>query len=417
MARSKRRSVIEKQKRSQTKKMVERRSLRFCCDKLKITSMLDSLPSNSRNDVLRGRWPGFRFVYKDVPRRDQGIMELHREYSIETATVEVEFPGGSKENVSCYELLRDYLGLLESVKIACSKARTQKDYETLMKMLRVLYEFSNKYIMLAQNYMCFYTSLAAIVASDPKEANYICRIDEEEYVGIHSPIKVIYERRPEDQRSFVIDGVSRKAESFKVSLRDLYLEDLTINGKHVGRDGHLPVYIQSHAWRRVYERVTIATRQKFALFMSIFSPTVVTREDGTYLLEYSLGGHKIGYFTATIVDECFVITSFLLLTMQGTPEAEMLYRNLKLTRSAIQWNGLDKLETFLTSDIFDDPELSDILIKSGCESLRAIRHAVDTNGSVGTQLVADDLKNFLGMGGTHRHHQGSVTSSKESKLE
>ena len=91
--------------------------------------------------------------------------------------------------------------------------------------------------------------------------------------------------------------------------------------------------------------------------------------NGNILFPYFYSEHKIGYLTARIIDDNIVISTFLFLTMDGTPEGDLLCEKLKLVKKDKMFLNLDKLETFIHGDIKTDPILVGILSKCGCESL------------------------------------------------
>src|SRR6185369_8303135 len=70
-----------------------------------------------------------------------------------------------------------------------------------------------------------------------------------------------------------------------------------------------------------------------------------------------------------------IITTFLFLTMQGTPEAQRLARKLKLRRMDIEYQRLDELETFLNTDLRNDPLLAELFEECGCGHLLRLNAA------------------------------------------
>src|SRR5207253_1733261 len=87
------------------------------------------------------------------------------------------------------------------------------------------------------------------------------------------------------------------------------------------------------------------------------------------LVEYWLNAHKLGYLVAQRLDGAVLIDTFLFLTMDGTPEGDLLHRKLKLRRPDKEQLGLDRIQTFLLSDIQGDKELVEMLADCGCGHL------------------------------------------------
>jgi hypothetical protein len=70
-----------------------------------------------------------------------------------------------------------------------------------------------------------------------------------------------------------------------------------------------------------------------------------------------------------LYDDFVIVSTFLFLTMQGTPEARRLRRELGLTRTDIEHYKLDHLFTLALSDVGEDPELNTALARCGCGHL------------------------------------------------
>jgi hypothetical protein len=81
--------------------------------------------------------------------------------------------------------------------------------------------------------------------------------------------------------------------------------------------------------------------------------------------------------------------------MEGTPEASALNRRLRLKRRDIEELHLDRLQTYVMTDIQQDKELVEILDSCGCgHLLRLARPETQSEWSSG---VARDLRQYLGM--------------------
>ena len=84
---------------------------------------------------------------------------------------------------------------------------------------------------------------------------------------------------------------------------------------------------QLWAARPVRERARIVLR---------FHDLVVERQDEAYLIAYHLKDLRLGYLVARVVEGRVVITTFLFLTMEGTPEYRLLHEQLRLCRRDIE---------------------------------------------------------------------------------
>ncbi len=138
-----------------------------------------------------------------------------------------------------------------------------------------------------------------------------------------------------------------------------------------GGTGQYPVYVQSHAIERLHERVPFPWTWDVhdAMFTSLLNPVVCDRRPGEVLIEYRYNGYRLGYFVARLVENEVVVTTFLFLTMQGTPEAKRLRDKLKLRRPDIEHLRLDEITTYCLTDLHADPELVAIFKECGCGHL------------------------------------------------
>lgn len=140
----------------------------------------------------------------------------------------------------------------------------------------------------------------------------------------------------------------------------------------------LPVYVQSHALDKLYKREARALFIEGGewlvhdyLWDSLRKMRIhpIPAQPKKVLVEYWLCAHKIGYLVAQLVDDAVLIETFLFLTMDGTPEGDLLKAKLKLRRSDKQQLELDRIGTFLLSDIQSDSELVELLSECGCGHL------------------------------------------------
>jgi hypothetical protein len=111
---------------------------------------------------------------------------------------------------------------------------------------------------------------------------------------------------------------------------------------------------------------------QLGLFDSLVNPNVVERRGDSYWIEFCAGGYRVGYLVATVEQDKIVIRTFLFLTMEGTPEYQLLSSKLGLSRWDIEYASLDRLETFLNPSLRDDAALVQVLEECGCTPLLAL---------------------------------------------
>jgi hypothetical protein len=178
-----------------------------------------------------------------------------------------------------------------------------------------------------------------------------------------------------------------------------------------------PVCIQSHALRKLTERFPtdweVQVVVQHGLLESLASLAVAEEQGDAYLIAFHVRGLRLGYFVARAVQDRIVLCTFLFLTMQGTPEARLLGQKLRLCRRDIEHLNLDRLETYLSPDVLQDPQLVGLLEECGCGSLLELaRHGFPYDTLTGR---AEDLRRFLRVTDGHQR-PSSRFSSPQAKL-
>jgi hypothetical protein len=131
------------------------------------------------------------------------------------------------------------------------------------------------------------------------------------------------------------------------------------------------VYIQKHALHRMVERL-VTLPVAFILNQlncSLLDCRYIIQAENEYLIEYQFLGKKIGYLPACYTGGILVVKSFLLLTNDGTPEAEKLQKITGFTLEDRKYLNLDRLAAFTASDIKENLHLKQLFTEAGCESL------------------------------------------------
>jgi hypothetical protein len=196
-----------------------------------------------------------------------------------------------------------------------------------------------------------------------------------------------------------IDGLQRPAYQCGLPLWTDGIVWIEADGELFGLDAGRkhPVCIQSHALRKLKERFpadgTVEEVVQYGMLESLTDLCVVERQGDSYWIAYHVGGRRLGYLVARVAQGKIVITTFLFLTMEGTPEFRKLREKLGLCRRDIQHEGLDRLETFLSPAILQDQDLVRLLEECGCGSLLAL--ARDGFPYYPVRDRAGDLRKFL----------------------
>jgi len=162
----------------------------------------------------------------------------------------------------------------------------------------------------------------------------------------------------------------------------------------------IDVYIQSHALQRLLERIDVysSNHTQINMVISLINPVIIRTGKNTGLIGYSINEHKYGYFACEYIDGDILIKTFLFLTNNGTPEGQKLNELTGLKKEDKKYLAIDRLSSFIASDIEQNQTLKKLFIESGCESLlHAAEHLHLTketfNQFDSTALIEDYIKN------------------------
>jgi hypothetical protein len=137
----------------------------------------------------------------------------------------------------------------------------------------------------------------------------------------------------------------------------------------------LKIYIQSHALKRLQERLdTQSSYYRYtALIQSITGCEMVTNQNGQILFACrDVYENLVGYFPFTIDGDNLYILSFLPLVSSRVPEGKLLCETLNTTKDDLIFLGMDKLSFYSTTDFESIPTLKIALIEAGIWHLTEI---------------------------------------------
>ena len=174
----------------------------------------------------------------------------------------------------------------------------------------------------------------------------------------------------------------------------------TINAKTLGLTSHqqFGVYIQVHAFHRLAERIDGVNvgLLHFNIYDSFKNIRFHTDKQGGYLFEFAINQIKVGYFKGDIIGENMILRTFLFLTNNGTPEGKKLHANIGIMKEDKIYLTIDKLSTFVNSDIASNDRLKQVFIEAGCESLFEIdKNFFDQENGFKTKVIADHIAHYL----------------------
>lgn len=212
--------------------------------------------------------------------------------------------------------------------------------------------------------------------------------------GVHAIVRVT-----EPQvRYETIDGVRRPLYRVGTSNEWTNVAWLSWNGEHLNRarDREYPVYAQSHALRQLHDRLnlpSVAPYLEHWMYASLKEPRIVQRHRSHLLVEYRVQQDRLGYLVVTAHEDFVLVRTFKFLTMEHTPEAQLLRQRLRLTRCEIDWLGLSQLSAFTETDLRDDPELRALLEDCGCGHLFELAEMEDCAPE--PKAFAQEMRRYL----------------------
>lgn len=212
--------------------------------------------------------------------------------------------------------------------------------------------------------------------------------------------KLVLEAEVPEQIKVNVDGVSRPAFRVGGTVGPMWISWLSTIFDTAESERWYPVFCQRHALHRLHERLQNKEAWPLfeeCLFRSLAEPRILERHGDDHLVEYRLGERRLGYLVARRVEDKVVIRTFLFLTMQGTPESRLLREKLRLHRADIEYQQLDRLDSFRRSDLATDPELATLFGECGRGPLLELANFPHRQNMISG--AADDLRRFLGLRG------------------
>jgi hypothetical protein len=161
----------------------------------------------------------------------------------------------------------------------------------------------------------------------------------------------------------------------------------------------VPVYIQRHAVHRLEERLEGLRNYnlQFSVFESFNKPIVVRQHKNRVLIACCINNVKMGYFAAEYIQEALLIHTFLFITHDGTPEGNKLSELTGLGKLDKKYLAIDRLSSFISSDISQNIRLRNLFCTVGCSCLFEInelvsRSALKQDGQVLSEMILKYLE-------------------------
>ena len=166
--------------------------------------------------------------------------------------------------------------------------------------------------------------------------------------------------------------------------------------KYTGNKPDLPAYIQSHALKRLKERLDLLDRSaiNYALWENTNKIETLEHYRGYVLLPFKVFGIKIGYLAANILEEKLIFRTFLFITHSCTPEGDCLNELTGLGKQDISYWKIDRLSTFVQLDEEKYPKLHKLFSDAGLGELNQLKHKEFNIEHMQTANL-DGLRNYL----------------------
>jgi len=289
--------------------------------------------------------------------------------------------------------------------VMCSRKSTKKDLITFCELLNpfVEYYYHNETTIIQKithGYDYFGFMLSRV-----NQKMYYVKSDFNEY-GSGKKLTMahtvtVYEV-PNEKRTFTCRGIRRPAYRIGVPFSYAGIQWTTMTADNFGTSGTLnttpmPVYIQSHALIRLNERLD--TISNYLLFPNLFISCVKTKtiplKKNNALILFDYFNYTLGYFVAEIVNDAVVLKTFLFVTSSGTPQGDLLDKELNTGKLEKNFLKIDRLSTFVNSDIMQDERVRSIFKKAGLDYLERLPGELSGKDAIRQKGFAADFIKYL----------------------
>ncbi len=138
----------------------------------------------------------------------------------------------------------------------------------------------------------------------------------------------------------------------------------------------LDIYVQTHALKRLSERINITPGIMHEILFLIFMQDKIEYcwHNGNCLVTYRVSGEKAGYLVVKLHTDKLVVHTFLFLTNDDTPEGDQLKKLVEIEKADKQYMQIDNLPEFNAYHIDRNEQLSKLFRDAGCGSLLKLGH-------------------------------------------
>lgn len=179
-----------------------------------------------------------------------------------------------------------------------------------------------------------------------------------------------------------VDGILRPAFRLgKPVASEPYIEWISVlasllQGAYSGKNNVLDVYIQSHALKRLKERLDLLSEEaiNYAIWENITRIDRLEKYQHYLLLPFDIMGVKVGYLVGKVVADKLLFRTFLFITHNSAPEGKRFKAISGLVKEDITYWRIDRLSAFANLDEDKYPELIRIFNEAGMEYLLQLKN-------------------------------------------
>lgn len=184
-------------------------------------------------------------------------------------------------------------------------------------------------------------------------------------------------------------------------LKDCIIKTELLKGTYSGTKTDLPVFIQSHAADRMYERLYPLNPAFINKIMhdNLFNNVKTLYYGNHILIEVNVPLGKLGYFLSEVRNDRIVLKTFLLVSNSSTPEGNIFRELTGLNKHDVDYWDLDCLPTFINNNMDKNNHLYTYFEQAGLlhlfkltpEKLKVVFPEYDFEG----ELNWDKLENYI----------------------
>jgi hypothetical protein len=214
---------------------------------------------------------------------------------------------------------------------------------------------------------------------------------------------IMTENEPETE-TLEIDGHKRTIYRVVATTAEAFTP-LTITPERLGMNGimqkyPLKVFIQMHAFERIEMRLGKLFRMfhyPYIIAALLKADPIPADEKNSFLFPVTNLTARLGYLKADVTGDKLVVRTFLFVTNNGTPEGKKLNHLIGLQKADKKYLGIDKLSTFIQSDIKKDEKLKDLFCEAGCGNLFNLSKTLLDDPGDKELVTAEFISHYLGI--------------------